>query len=265
MLLNAGSAFEQQQAKKLLQWVTFAERHLYVTELREALAIDLDSSCSSIADLRQHQSWSDTLPEFERYVRHLSRGLVTFHDSGYRPRQAKLVHQSLADFFPNGTSDNPASQRAEASHFLIAISCVRYLTFAEVVANGDLPRDPDESDHPLAYFASKYVFEHTLKDGGMSILQRDLLFTFATMRDEDGDVPIIRALKAGFEGIMHQLLVINPSAVNYGRWSTPLRIACNEKRADLIDLLLRKGRYDKPAQNCSNFSGFWLPPNNCSF
>lgn len=45
-----------------------------MTELREALAIELDSSVPSIAGLGQHESWSHTLPEFEKHVKHLSQG-----------------------------------------------------------------------------------------------------------------------------------------------------------------------------------------------
>lgn len=66
-----------------------------------------------------------------------------------------------------------------------------------------LPHDPEKSDHPLSYCASEYISEHILKGGGVSDLQRELLSTFAITQDEYGQIPMTRALSAGFEGTMH--------------------------------------------------------------
>lgn len=93
---------------KLFQWVLFAERPLSAQELRDALAADQGMSYTSILDLRAHECWSDTLAGFERYVKHISRGMIYFQsrelweqcvlDGEDSYLEAQLIYQSVADY-----------------------------------------------------------------------------------------------------------------------------------------------------------------------
>ena len=63
---------------KLFQWDLFAERPLSTQELRDALATDKDMTSTTVSEIRHHESWTGTLVQFERQVKHISRGLVEF-------------------------------------------------------------------------------------------------------------------------------------------------------------------------------------------
>ncbi|KAK2591312.1 hypothetical protein QQS21_010996 [Conoideocrella luteorostrata] len=98
---------ENRQTAKLFQLVLFAGRPLCAQELREALGADHDMVCSSIIELRRHDSWADSLEEFEICVKHISRGIVEFHtrdvweqygsEGEAWNREAQFIHQSVAD------------------------------------------------------------------------------------------------------------------------------------------------------------------------
>jgi hypothetical protein len=154
--LSGVSEAEKRQMVKLFQWVLFAERPLSAQELREALATDKDMVHTTITELRKHESWSDTLIDFERHVKHISRGLIEFQtreiweqyelDGEDSDREAQLIHQSVADYlldrFLNTAECNQyglQSQRG-AGHFQISRSCLRYLTLREVLEGALLPR-----------------------------------------------------------------------------------------------------------------------------
>ncbi|KAF2728203.1 hypothetical protein EJ04DRAFT_393942, partial [Polyplosphaeria fusca] len=182
---------EQHHMVKLFQWVIFAERPLSAQELRSALAIDQDSGCTSISKLRAHEGWADTLDDFERYVKDISKGLVHFQSRDiweqYVPggedsdREAQLIHQSVADFLMNSFLSNidhgqdVFPSHAAAGHFQISRSCLRYLTLDEVLGGAQLPRGILSSRFPLAPYAVRFLFEHIQKVEKEGIIQSDLL------------------------------------------------------------------------------------------
>ncbi|KAF1846370.1 ankyrin [Cucurbitaria berberidis CBS 394.84] len=190
-LLSSVTKTEKLQMTKLFQWVLFAERPLSTQELREALAADADMSCTSISQLRDHESWSESLDGFERHVKHISRGLVQFQTrevyEQYEPneedpdREAQLIHQSVADYlfdkFLYDMADNQHAPQspAGAGHFQISRSCLRYLTLRELLEAARLPRGTVSSQFPLAPYATRYLFDHIRKVEKERILQPDLL------------------------------------------------------------------------------------------
>ncbi|KAF2632352.1 ankyrin, partial [Macroventuria anomochaeta] len=191
-ILNDVAGAEERQLTKLFEWILFAERPLSAQELREALVTEPDMSCTSISELRDHDSWSDTLDAFERHVKHLSKGLVEFQTREfwelYDPegedwnREAQLIHQSVADFLlekflaPNSMGDpRIPTSLGGAGHFRISRSCLRYLTLKEVLNEAQSPRAALSSKYTLAPYAVRYAFQHIRKVEQAGIIQDDLL------------------------------------------------------------------------------------------
>ncbi|GFP54352.1 ankyrin-1 [Trichoderma asperellum] len=189
-ILSGVTEAENHQMTKLFQWVLFAERPLSAQELREALATDKDMTCTTVSELRSHDSWSDTLDDFEKHVRHISRGLVEFHTreiwEQYEPggedsdREVQFVHQSVADYilgkFLNHVGLGVASQsQIGAGHFEISRSCLRYLTLREVSEGAQLSRGTFSARFPLIPYVVRFVFHHIREVEREGIPQLDLL------------------------------------------------------------------------------------------
>ncbi|KAH8717013.1 ankyrin repeat protein, partial [Phaeosphaeriaceae sp. PMI808] len=182
---------EKYEMVKLFRWVLFSGRPLSAQELREALATDPKMDCKSISELRSHKSWSDTLSDFERHVKHISRGLVEFQtrdlweqyepDAENSDREAQFIHQSVADYLVDEFLDhstqhesNFRSQRG-AGHFQISRSCLRYLTMPEVLGGACLSPGKLFSNFPLLPYAARYLLEHIQKLEKEGFVQSDLL------------------------------------------------------------------------------------------
>jgi ankyrin repeat protein len=190
-ILDSVPVAGQKQMAKIFQWVRYAERPLSAQELRDALATDKDMSHKSILDLRAYEGWSDSLIDFERYVKHISRGLIRFQSremwEQYEPhgedsdREAQLIHQSVADFltdkFDNSVRDHePTIQSsAGAGHLEISRSCLRYMTLEGVLDGAHQPRGTVSSNFPLAPYAVRFLFAHIQKVEQEGILQTDLI------------------------------------------------------------------------------------------
>ncbi|KAL7928945.1 ankyrin repeat protein [Trichoderma chlorosporum] len=171
-------------------WVLFAERPLSAQELREALATYKDMTFTTVSELRSHDSWSDTLDDFEKHVRQVSRGLVEFRTreiwEQYEPggedsdREVQFVHQSVADYilgkFLNHVRLGDATQsQIGTGHVEISRSCLKYLTLREVSEGAQLSRGPFPARFPLVLYIVRSVFYHILQVEREGISQHDLL------------------------------------------------------------------------------------------
>ncbi|KAM0520575.1 hypothetical protein ACHAPE_002970 [Trichoderma viride] len=189
-ILSGVTETERHQMTKLFQWVLFAERPLSTHELREALATDKDMTCTTVSKLRSHDSWSDSLEDFEKHVRHISRGLVEFNTRDiweqYEPdgedsdREAQFIHQSVADYilgkFLNHVRPGDATQsQIGAGHFELSRACLRYLTLSEVSEGAQLPRGTFSARFPLVPYVVQFVFHHIREVEQEGIPQCDLL------------------------------------------------------------------------------------------
>jgi ankyrin repeat protein len=180
---------ERRQTVKLFQWVLFTARPLSAQELRDALSIDKDMQCNT--NIRKHSSWSDALPEFERHVKHLSRGLIEFQTRDvweqYGPdgedpdREAQLIHQSVADyllenFLSHVEHDRNVTQSpVAAGHFRISRSCLRYLTLEEVLEEAQWRPSKLRIRFQLVPYAVRFLLHHIRKVEEEGIAQSDLL------------------------------------------------------------------------------------------
>jgi ankyrin repeat protein len=190
-IFNGVPAADRYQMTKIFQWVLFAERPLSAQELRDALAADKDMNYRTVSDLRAYEGWSDTLADFERHVKHISRGLIRFQsrdmweqydiDGEDSDREAQLIHQSVADFlmdsFVNIFNDSLPTVRslAGSSHLQISRSCLRYMTLEDILESAHLSRGVLSSRFPLAPYAVRFLFAHIKKVEKEGIVQSDLL------------------------------------------------------------------------------------------
>ncbi|KAF2443471.1 hypothetical protein P171DRAFT_389689, partial [Karstenula rhodostoma CBS 690.94] len=190
-ILDSVPATDQHQMAKIFQWVRFAERPLSAQELRDALAADQDMSHRTIFELRAYEGWSDSLADFARHVKHISRGLIRFQSrelwEQYDPNdedsdcEAQLIHQSVADFlmdqFVNSARGHGPIFQSSAgpSHFQISRSCLRYMTLEGILEDAHLSRGTLSSRYPLAPYAVRFLFAHIQKVEQEGIPQPDLL------------------------------------------------------------------------------------------
>ncbi|XP_014561660.1 hypothetical protein COCVIDRAFT_22261 [Bipolaris victoriae FI3] len=190
-ILRGVPAAKQHQMAKIFQWVLFAERPLSAQELRDALAADKDMSYRTVRDLRTHEGWSDTLVDFERYVKYISRGLICFQSRELweqyeinaldSDREAQLIHQSVADFLTEkfaslfGNHLTAAQSFIGASQLQIPRSCLRYMILEDILEDATLPRGTISSKYPLAPYAVRFLFTHIKKVEQEGIPQYDLL------------------------------------------------------------------------------------------
>ncbi|KAF2995333.1 Ankyrin repeat domain-containing protein 44 [Curvularia kusanoi] len=191
-ILQDFTGFEHRQMIKLFEWILFAERPLSAQELREALATNEDIKSVSISGLREHESWSDTLNDFEKHVKDLSRGLVEFktrdlwevYNSEEEDwnREAQLIHQSVADFLldrflqrESGKENHESDALRGAIQSRISRSCLQYLCISEILNAVQMSRAALSSHYPLISYVIRYVFEHIRKAEQGGIAQNDLL------------------------------------------------------------------------------------------
>ncbi|KAF2997590.1 hypothetical protein E8E13_002695 [Curvularia kusanoi] len=180
-LLNDGTEMEKRQAIKLFRWIIFARRPMSAQELREALFTDHNMSYTSVTELRNHEQWSETMEDFQRYVTYISKGLVKFEarefweqweESGH---EAQLIHQSVADFLVKDFLTDEGMNSACAGHYLISRSCLKYLTLRDIPGRCPQQRDRMSSEFPLAPYAVRYVFDHIRSVEEAGLVQSDLL------------------------------------------------------------------------------------------
>lgn len=191
-ILHGVKDSEKQQTNKLFLWILFAERPLLAQELRDALVTDKDMVHCTVSELRDHQDWTGNADEFEKRVKHLSRGLVEFRTRDvweqYEPggveefnREAQFIHQSVPDYLMThflgcSSTFSPAMPCLRGTaHVEISRSCLKYLTLREVLDGVHLSRGSLSARFPLAVYAVQSLFQHIRKVEMEGILQTDLL------------------------------------------------------------------------------------------
>lgn len=201
-ILNGIKDSERQQTDKLFLWILSAERPLLAQELRDALVTDKDMVHCTIFELRDHQDWTESANEFEKRVKHLSRGLVEFRTRDvweqYEPggveefnREAQFIHQSVPDylithFLGCSSTFSPAMPCLRgAAHFEISRSCLKYLTLREVLDGVHLSRGSLSARFPLAVYAVRLLFQHMRKVEMEGIPQTDLLHLIGWYQQSD--------------------------------------------------------------------------------
>ena len=147
----------------LMQWVLFSVRPFKLSELRFALVLGPESSCTSVRECQSSRWFSSTDEDLKRKVLALSKGLVEVrelqtplglcddfddHDSltstkatcgDYEPESdivVQFIHQSVKDFLLEGgihlLDKGPLKDVIGRGHFVISRSCIQYLNMEDV-------------------------------------------------------------------------------------------------------------------------------------
>lgn len=274
-VLTSSDEAEQHQMVKLFQWVLFAERPLSTLELRDALASDKSMAFTTVAELRSHQNWKETLPQFEQHVKHLSRGLVEFQarnlderynqHAGKSDREALLVHQSIADYLFRRFLQNTQHEQDHslsivgAVQFEISRSCLRYMALREVQEAVRHPHSISSAEFSLLPYALQYVFLHIRKVEQKEPSQPDLLQLMHWVVDVEGwpmigstatDILVALSSQSALEAILRS----KADKRNIYGW-TPLSRAVRDGQDTIVKMLLDTQQVDVNAKNVDG----WTP------
>lgn len=146
-LLSGIDEWEKSESLHLMQWICYALRPLSVTELRFAMAVDVNTTCLSISECQELEQYVTTDEDMEKRVRHLSTGLAEVIWRNDKST-VQLIHQSVSDFFHdkegfqllNLSQDwAPAKTSFIHAHFRISMSCIKYLSMMEVLDSIEWP------------------------------------------------------------------------------------------------------------------------------
>ncbi|KFZ01516.1 hypothetical protein V500_00731 [Pseudogymnoascus sp. VKM F-4518 (FW-2643)] len=151
---------QQEQGQQILTWVTFAERPISVTELRDALATPSKLERTDLSTYILEDKRRDGL---DRAILSSCGGLVEISDSP-SGKIVQLIHQTAREFLLHKDKHaGPYYLEEVKGDMEIAMSCCRYLTivfrpdFPPAEANAELPQVKIVVDHlsekPLLVYA----------------------------------------------------------------------------------------------------------------
>jgi ankyrin repeat protein len=137
---------EFELAKKVLSWITYAQRPLTTEELSQALAVEADES----------ELDEDNIPDVEDMIS-VCAGLVTIDQES---NIIRLVHYTTQEYFERiREAWNPYAQQE------ITSKCLTYLSF-KTFGTGSCPSDADFehrlSRNPFLDYAARYWGQHAL-------------------------------------------------------------------------------------------------------
>ena len=134
-LLDGIEEHERLQSLHFMQWICFAIEPLTLTELRFALAVNADTSHTSISQCQSSALYVKTDEDMELRIRDLSRGLAEVL-SDFSGPIVQFVHQSVNDFLLERglriLDNSSAGTVVGRGHFWLSRSCVKYLSMEEV-------------------------------------------------------------------------------------------------------------------------------------
>lgn len=160
------------QSLKLMQWICFARKPLSITELRFAIAVDVEPRFRSFQDMEENSmEYADTDDDMEKRIKSLSGGLAevvsqgqtsktTSDNSGnsekpkWDPRHnldiqgrriAQFIHQSVNDYLlKNGLQELDKSSIGSITgrgHLRLSRACITYLAMEDVLSHEKLSYD----------------------------------------------------------------------------------------------------------------------------
>ena len=251
----------QGHAHRLLQCLVVAVRPLRVKELAELLAFDFNAE--GIPKLNLGWRWEDK----EEAVMSACSSLVMIVKDG-DSKVVQFSHFSVKEFLTANRLAEPIQDvtryhiRLEAAHTILAEACLGVL----LQLDDRVDRDSIES-FPLAGYAAQYWPTHArfgnvssrIKDGMECLFDADKphFATWLWIHDEDygGNsmttmspeepeaVPLYYAAMLGFHDLAEHIITDYPEHVNArgGREETPMHVAADAGRADILSLLHEHG------------------------
>ena len=259
---------DMRQALHLFQWICFAFRPLTLPELREATAIDIHSSHTSLKESRTSGQYVETDEDMERRVVSLSQGLVETETHGSE-RTVQFIHQSVMDFllqqgfrllFERLPGDRLNGSIVARGHFLISRACIKYISMDEatsfritalglVNSRSALIKERFKR-FVLTEYAFKYLFSH-LKIVEVENVPQDDLIAFLQSQIMPLPAPHERvsaihlASQFGLMSVVSCILERDTQntevAARTSEGVTPLHYAANLGHLAIVRLLLANG------------------------
>lgn len=134
-LLEGIEEHEKVQSLRCIQWISFAYQPLTLTQLRFALAVNADTSHTSIHQCRSSELYVETDEDMERRVCDLSKGLAEILKNDGKPI-VLLIHQSVEDFLLEKGFEilekSSAGTVVGRAHLWLSRSCIKYFFMEEV-------------------------------------------------------------------------------------------------------------------------------------
>ncbi|KAK2875583.1 hypothetical protein FQN49_001588 [Arthroderma sp. PD_2] len=135
--LNLKSQEEKSRSLQLFKWVYFASRPLLLTELRLAVAIDINSQPTSLKRCVQPSSFDKDEEQMKKSIVSLSGGLAEVVNNGGR-QMVQFIHQSVRDYLIDtglqklGDSSQPLTESGIGTiHHHLSEICIRYLVLID--------------------------------------------------------------------------------------------------------------------------------------
>ena len=244
---------------RALQWLIFSQRPMTLTELAEAVAVNVDESCFDVED--RFTSPSDLL--------RLCASLVILQGAGINeegiaikdePREIGLAHYSVAEYLTsehiqNSEAKSFAVTPQEAHEYMVKSS----LLYLESFDESDWLYESVYNDFPFLKYAAIKWLDHfravlqpskRLLESGCSFLQdasRPAYLNWLKIYDEDTGVDITPSglYLACASGLLQlsKLLLDSGADVNAqgGKYGNALQAAACNESLDITTLLLDSG------------------------
>ena len=184
-LLGCIENHERVQSLHLMQWICFALKPLTLRELRLALAVDPDTSDTSIHHCLNSELYVETDDDMKPRIYDLSKGLAEVLECHGGPI-VQFIHQSVQDFLLEKgfqiLDNSIAGTVIGHGHLWILRSCIKYLSMAEDLARslglnvGESEFHEMEEDNrfDLMSYAELYWFWHVRNVGNANMSEDDL-------------------------------------------------------------------------------------------
>ncbi|RYP19461.1 hypothetical protein DL767_009642 [Monosporascus sp. MG133] len=206
---------DSERAKKVLSWITYAQRPLNTTEICCALAVELEDE----------ELDPENVPDIEDLVS-LCAGLVVVDEGSAIIR---LVHYTTQEYFERiGEEWNPSAQLD------IALTCLTYLSF-DTFRSGSCSSNKEFEER----LRGSEFLDYAAKHWGRHILTVTIAIN---TKDSRGQTPLFLAAKHGHYGIV-KLLVDKGADVNAhdGHYGNALQAASQGGHEQIKKLLLDRG------------------------
>ncbi|KAH9167691.1 hypothetical protein EDB89DRAFT_2232237 [Lactarius sanguifluus] len=264
------------QAYRLLQCLTVANRPLRVDELAEVLALDFDGANGGIPVLNSDWRWDD---EEQGVLSTCSSLIVVVDDESSKTRVVQFAHFSVKEFLTSDRLSNLATDvsrfhvRLELAHTVIAQACLAIL-LQSVCNNRATNSSPPSS--PLSHYAAQHWVVHAqfkdvsliVEDGMRRLFDPTKPYFAAWVKlfnidktwysfVDQSDVPpestssrkayaplcLYYAASCGFHDLTKYLIVEYPQHVNarVGLNKSPLAAALGNKHIQVAELLHQHG------------------------
>ncbi|KAM3511914.1 hypothetical protein MY11210_004455 [Beauveria gryllotalpidicola] len=143
-MLDGLVAEERLLARKLFQWMCFAQRPLTVDEVKWALIANAECSYESLAECKDDDEFDS---DMKTRVVYISRGLVETESSSSSSSSSssaqhvvRFIHQTVPDFLLRegglaSMHDDPTLASADVArlaHYQVSRTCIRYMRMKEI-------------------------------------------------------------------------------------------------------------------------------------